>query len=175
MEFMRAIFRSTAVIVLGIGVIGALAAPQFPLWNPIHPTPSMSHGASPASQTVTSATSSFSMTSYVSDKDTYQRTVDPNDHQERPGGENDIEVETDGYLNASTTNISWDADLGKRTYTYVWNGPFTYLTSSGDVKSVIVKFRGDDLVETPARQDATTNYTNCQINYQYVPRVEAGD
>lgn len=144
------------------------------IWNPQQATPTMGHSAIPANQLVTSTTAHITFTATVTDKDTYQRAVAPNDFAERAGLETDISVEADPALSGvASTNTSFDTSTGTLTETYTWNGPFQ-LVDSGDVSYVIQKFRGKDNVTLTTRHDEPTSWSDCQIEYRYVPHAGGG-
>jgi hypothetical protein len=156
-----------------VALAAVASATMFDLWNATSATPALGFTASPASQTVISTTTSFQITAIVTDKDTYQRTVPPNDFQERAGAQGDIGIESQNPLNPTSTNISFDANTGARTEIYTWAGSPHALENSGDILDVVVKLRGKDNIAAPSvRNDQSSEWSDCLIRYQYVPKAE---
>jgi hypothetical protein len=162
--------RNLAAVVLACSACIALcinAESPYDYWIPVASTPTMGHTMSPSTQTIDWQTAMFTLVATVTDKDTFERSVEPNDTQELAGNENDVNILMD--FTPSATNYEFNATTGERKRTYIFTGPFGLIQNPGQIAYSFYRTAGRDSFTSGPRHDSDTNWSTCVVAKQYVP------
>jgi hypothetical protein len=158
---------------LAISPPAALNPLHFKDLTPVGYDTGLDHGASPASVDIHKTTTSYSITAYVADMDTWRNN---GQYVLMPASETQPDIYFVGGPQPTSVNESWDSSAEKKTLVYVWVGTHTELLNDpGQIHTDIYRFKGVDTITSPSvLHDPDSPYSDVAVNEIYVPTSGGG-